>query len=147
MNPIMASILLALCVACVPVSKQSGVVSQEIASKDLELLLRNKEVSMIDVRSPNERLAGKISGAVELLYGPIQWTERRVSPEDIEAFLLKVRERFPNTSTRLVVFCNVGIRSQAAARVLIEHGYRGTMTVREGFLGNQFGEGVQVHLF
>ena len=143
-------IALASCVlsACAQVEERRDPGSpQEITSAEAKNFLRTKEAAVIDVRSHDERLVGEVPSAVEILFGPIHWTERPVSPEDVATFLRSMREKYPNQNTRLVIFCNIGVRSQAAGRVLAEDGYTAVMTVRDGFLGNRYGEGLQGQLF
>lgn len=148
MKRIIAFVLFVLCAACAHIAERPSPVSlQEITNQQAKNLLQRKEVRVIDVRSGNERLTGKVPGAVELLFGPIQWTERPVASEEINSFLREIREKFVEKDIGLIIFCNVGIRSQAARQVLIEDGYTNVMTVREGFLGNRFGEGLQAQLF
>lgn len=103
----------------------------------------NIDLRVIDVRSGNERLAGKVPGAIELVFGPVQWTERAVSDEDIVSFLSEIRKRFPEKETRMIVFCNIGVRSRAAGIILSRDGYTKVIAVKDGFLGNRFGPGLE----
>ena len=54
---------------------------------------------------------------------------------------------FPEKNTRMIVFCNVGIRSHAAGVVLVKDGYMKVMSVTDGFLGNRLGAGLEAHGF
>ena len=70
-----------------------------------------------------------------------------MSAEDVFLFLAQIRGRYPNSGTSLILFCNVGIRSSAAGHALTSAGYTNVMTVKDGFLGNRFGRGLQTELF
>lgn len=148
MERISAAVSVVFLTACVQLGEQpSSAPVREITSRQVNGLLQNKTVVLLDVRSADERLAGKVTGAVELLFGPSEWTKRPVTAADVRLFMIQLRNKFPETETRLIAFCNVGIRSRAAARALVENGYMYVMSVRDGFLGNRFGEGLQAQLF
>lgn len=142
---ILALFLALWCGACtsVPALDEAG---HEIGSEAVALLLDRPDTLVLDVRSPDEALAGDVPQAEKILFGPLRWTERPVSPEDVENFLGQVREKFPDKETALVVFCNLGIRSRAATAALLADGYRNAQAVKQGFLGNTFGPGLEYRL-
>ena len=132
-------------VACAQIPNEKTP-EREINSVSAIALMRQRDVYWLDVRSPDERLTGNMPEAMHIRFGPLRWTERPVSREDIAVFLADVGGKFPDKSAVLIVFCNVGIRSHAAVQALVQDGYGHVMSVRQGFLGNRFGEGLEAHL-
>lgn len=74
-------------------------------------------VVLVDVRSDDERALGMAEGAQGI-----------VSAE----FLETVAERFPDTSSALILVCQRGMRSQAAAEALLSRGYRNVASIDGG---------------
>lgn len=141
---LLALVVIIMCGACAQIPVREG--AQEIESEAAALLLDQAGTFVLDVRSPDEALAGEVPQAEKILFGPLRWTERSVAPEDIENFLSQVRKRFPDKKTALIVFCNIGIRSRAATAALATDGYQNAQAVKQGFLGNRFGRGLEYQL-
>jgi len=76
------------------------------------------DINLLDVREESEYAAGHIPGAVHLSKGVIE--------RDIEM-------KFPDTTTRLYLYCGGGFRSALAARNLQEMGYEDVISVDGGF--------------
>ena len=104
-----------------------------------------KGISVIDVRSPNERQVGAFPGATHIIYGPERWNGI-VEPHHAKEFISKVRSAFPDKATPIILFCNAGVRSLGATSALLNDGYANVSSVRDGFMGNEFGEGIGFHV-
>jgi rhodanese-related sulfurtransferase len=85
----------------------------------------------LDVRTPAEFDAGHPAGARNV---PVVFLQpgRPATPND--RFLAVVERHFPR-STRLLVGCQAGGRSQRAAEILAQAGYTDVVNVRGGFGG------------
>ncbi len=82
---------------------------QSVSAKQAhELLQREGNVTLLDVRTPEEFAEGHIEGATLL---PLQVLESNL------AVLANVKEK------KIIVYCRSGSRSVAASRILAENGF------------------------
>lgn len=94
-------------------------VEQNISSRDARTLLeKNKDVYLLDVRSPQEYSQGKLAGSVLI---PISEIERRLG---------EVPKSRP-----VLVYCAVGSRSRHAAALLSRKGYKEVYNMADGIVG------------
>lgn len=100
---------------------------------------------MVDVRGPTERRNDGIPKQQHhwIPFGTDRW-RGGASQEEQESFLRQVSNIFgPATEApRLMIICSVGVRSEAAARVLAAAGYDAN-NLQDGWLGNDMGEGLR----
>jgi rhodanese-related sulfurtransferase len=82
------------------------------------LLEKNRNIYLLDVRTPEEFRQARLKGAVLI---PISEIERRLG-------------EIPRNKT-IVVYCAVGSRSNMVAGFLAEKGYREVYNVAEGIVG------------
>lgn len=81
------------------------------------LLHKNKKITLVDVRRPDEFSQGHIDGA-----------------------LLMPLDTLPSTYStlpkkgKLIVYCRSGHRSAQAVRFLIEHGYKNAVSMNGGYM-------------
>lgn len=151
MNSFMLAVVVALAfTACTHVPKTDVEhVRQLTSAQALELSQRGGLV-FLDVRSSGERLTGLVPSAKWILFGPpdaTAWLQRKATPEEITTFVIAVRKTYPSLTTPIGVFCNIGSRSQEAARVLVQAGYAHVSTVIDGYKGNRLGTGLESELF
>lgn len=73
---------------------------------------------LVDTREDNEWTAGHVAGAVHLSRGIIE--------RDIEA-------KYPDTSTKLVLYCGGGFRSALVAESLQKMGYKNAVSLDGGW--------------
>jgi rhodanese-related sulfurtransferase len=83
-----------------------------------KLMDRNRNVFLLDVRTPQERSQGYIAGSVLI---PIDQVEKRIS---------EIPRKKP-----VVVYCAVGSRSRAVAQALSAKGYPEVYNMRDGIAG------------
>ncbi len=82
------------------------------------LLEKNRNIYLLDVRTPEEFRQARLKGAVLI---PISEIERRLG-------------EIPRNRT-IVVYCAVGSRSNMVAGFLVEKGYSEVYNVAEGIVG------------
>ena len=93
--------------------------ARDISSREAKALLeRNKNVFLLDVRTPQEFQQASLKGAVLIPIGEI---ERR---------LKEVPKSRP-----VLVYCAVGSRSRSAADFLARQGYAEVYTMSDGIVG------------
>jgi len=76
-----------------------------------EMIQKDREVAILDVRTPGEYAQGHIKGARLV---PVQRLERALAEGELNTFRGK----------KVVVYCRSGMRSAAASRALADHGFR-----------------------
>lgn len=92
---------------------------KDISAREAKALLdRNKNIYLLDVRTPQEYSQGRIAGSVLI---PIGESERRV-------------REVPKNKT-IVVYCAVGSRSRSVAGFLALQGYREVYNMTDGIVG------------
>jgi rhodanese-related sulfurtransferase len=82
----------------------------------------------LDVRSDEEFEAGRPVGAINV-------------PAEALHFVARVEARLPVRSQTIVVACEKGVRSFAAAHALLEAGYADVVEFRAGYAGRRDGFG------
>ena len=109
-----------------PVAAESGIMTAPQAQKAAQ----NKEILLVDVRSPEE------------------WKETGIAPSahpisiHQEGFLVKLNKLMGGDKTRKVAFiCATGSRSGAVQKELLKRGYTNVISVAEGMLGGRNGKG------
>jgi rhodanese-related sulfurtransferase len=84
----------------------------------------------LDVRTPAEIAAGKVPGSVNM-----PWVSRGPNGQQQNPnFLSQVKAAFPDSSKKLIVACQTGKRSEAAAKLLAPH-YPNMVESKEGYVG------------
>ena len=100
---------------------------------------------MVDVRGPTERRRDGIPKHQHhwIPFGADRWLGG-ASLEEQENFLRRASDTLgPATEApRLIIICSVGVRSEAAARVLAAAGYDAN-NLQDGWIGNDMGEGLR----
>lgn len=92
---------------------------KEISARDAKALLdANKNIYLLDVRTPQEYSQGRLTGSVLI---PIGEFERRV-------------REVPKNKT-IVVYCAVGSRSKPVAGFLARQGYKDVYNMSDGIVG------------
>lgn len=80
------------------------------------LMTSGRRVTIIDVRQPNEFLAGHIDGAMLMPYQTLGSSYSRLPKE-----------------ADLVVYCGDGVRSAKVVSFLLAHGYRHVVSLNGGY--------------
>jgi len=102
----------------VAIATQSWAAGKNISAREAKVLLDgNKKIFLMDVRTPEEFSRGRLPGAVLI---PIGELERRIA-------------EVPGNRT-IVVYCTVGSRSNTAAKLLAQKGYRNVYNITYGLL-------------
>lgn len=92
---------------------------KNISARDAKALLdANKNIYLLDVRTPQEYSQGKLAGSVLI---PIGEFERRI-------------REVPKNRT-IVVYCAVGSRSKPVANFLSQQGYKDVYNMSDGIVG------------
>lgn len=92
---------------------------RDITARDAKSLLdKNKNIYLLDVRTPQEYSQGKLAGSVLI---PIGEFERRIG---------EVPKNRP-----IVVYCAVGSRSKPVANFLSQQGYKEVYNMTDGIVG------------
>jgi rhodanese-related sulfurtransferase len=92
---------------------------KSISARDAKALLdSNKNVYLLDVRTPEEYSQGRLAGSVLI---PIGEFERRIG-------------EVPKNRT-IVVYCAAGPRSKSAASLLAQRGYKDVYNMTDGIVG------------
>src|SRR5919201_5023750 len=95
-------------------------VRETTVDKVKTMLDRGDKVNLIDVREESEYAKDHLPGAVHLGKGVIE--------RDVE-------QRYPDTSTELVLYCGGGFRSALAADALQKMGYTNVVSMDGGWRG------------
>jgi rhodanese-related sulfurtransferase len=100
---------------------------------------------LVDVRGPTERRNDGIPKRQHhwIPFGADRW-RGGASLEEEENFLRRASDKLgPVTEApRLIIICSVGVRSEAAARVLAAAGYDAN-NLQDGWIGNDMGAGLR----
>jgi len=114
----MKRIVLAVLVVCMTWSLALAA-AQGISSREAKNLLeKNKNIFLLDVRTPQENSQSRLPGSVLI---PINEFERRIS-------------EVPRNKT-ILVYCAVGARSKSVAEYLSKNGYKDVYTMTDGLVG------------
>jgi rhodanese-related sulfurtransferase len=93
--------------------------AQEISSREAKVLLeKNKNIFLLDVRTPQENSQARLPGTVLI---PISEIERRIN-------------EVPRNKT-ILVYCAVGSRSKPVAEFLAKNGYKEVYNMSDGLVG------------
>ncbi len=103
----------------VTLATQVWAAEKDISSRDAKSLLdKNRNIYLLDVRTPQEYSQGKLAGSVLI---PISELERRIN-------------EVPKNKT-ILVYCAVGARSKPAANFLAKQGYKEVYNMTDGLVG------------
>jgi len=92
---------------------------KNIMSREVKALLdSNKNIYLLDVRTPQEYSQGRLAGSVLI---PVGEFERRIG-------------EVPKNKT-IIVYCAVGARSKPVASFLSQQGYRDVYHMTDGIVG------------
>lgn len=97
---------------------------QSLSVDEFAKSIGGKRVVLVDVRTPGEVAQGMIPGAVNVV-----WNAKDPSQFMADMAKLKVGKRHT-----LAVYCRSGNRSKAAARLLVENGYK-VVELQSGITG------------
>lgn len=98
---------------------QAWAAEKDITSREAKAMLeRNKNIYLLDVRTPQEYSQGKLAGSVLI---PIGEFERRIG-------------EVPKNKT-IIVYCAVGSRSKPVANFLAQRGYKDVYHMADGIVG------------
>lgn len=93
--------------------------AQDISSREAKALLeKNRNVFLLDVRTPQENSQARLPGTVLI---PINEFERRI-------------KEVPRNRT-ILVYCAVGSRSKPVAEYLSRNGYKDVYNMTDGIVG------------
>jgi len=107
--------VLLVCMAC----SLAFAAAQDISSREAKNLLeKNKNIFLLDVRTPQENSQARLPGTVLI---PINEIERRI-------------KEVPRNKT-ILVYCAVGARSKPAAEFLSKNGYKDVYNMTDGLVG------------
>jgi len=92
---------------------------KNISARDAKALLdSNKNIFLLDVRTPQEYSQGRLAGSVLIPIGEFEQRMREV----------------PKNKT-IVVYCAVGARSKPVANFLSQQGYKDVYNMTDGIVG------------
>jgi len=101
------------------VSSLALAAAQDISSREAKALLeKNRNVFLLDVRTPQENSQARLPGTVLI---PINEFERRI-------------KEVPRNRT-ILVYCAVGSRSKPVAEYLSRNGYKDVYHMTDGIVG------------
>ncbi len=107
-NIIFAIVIIILIIAVVVVMSLSGTSNSVIQlpnSTEISEIIKNKNITIIDVRTAEEYKTGHVEGAINIPYDEI---EKKVNYDKEQA---------------IAVYCRTGVRSSEAAKTLEKMGY------------------------
>lgn len=113
----MIRILLVLLITATMVTQALAAEKNISAREAKALMASNRNILLLDVRTPQEFSQGRLPGAVLL---PIGDLERRIG-------------EVPRNKS-IVVYCTVGSRSKSAAKLLVQKGYTDVYNISFGLL-------------
>lgn len=114
----MKKLILALIMVCI-VWSQAMAGARDISSKEAKALLeKNRNVFLLDVRTPQENSQARLPGTVLI---PINEFERRIN-------------EVPKNRA-ILVYCAVGARSKPVAEFLSRSGYKDVYNMTDGIVG------------
>jgi rhodanese-related sulfurtransferase len=114
----MKKLVLAVLMVCLAWSLALAA-AQEISSREAKVLLeKNKNIFLLDVRTPQENSQARLPGTVLI---PISEIERRIN-------------EVPRNKT-ILVYCAVGSRSKPVAEFLAKNGYKEVYNMSDGLVG------------
>jgi rhodanese-related sulfurtransferase len=115
MKKMFLAVIVVVCMTC----SLALAAAQDISSREAKTLLeKNKNVFLLDVRTPQENSQAKLPGTVLI---PISEFERRIN-------------EVPKNKT-ILVYCAVGSRSKSVAEFLSKNGYKNVYNMTDGIVG------------
>jgi rhodanese-related sulfurtransferase len=115
---ILKKMLMAVIMVCVTWSLALAA-AQNISSREAKTLMeKNKNILLLDVRTPQENSQARLPGSVLI---PIGEFERRIG-------------EVPKNKT-ILVYCAVGSRSKPVAEYLSKNGYKDVYNMTDGIVG------------
>ncbi|HXE97029.1 MAG TPA: rhodanese-like domain-containing protein [Dongiaceae bacterium] len=114
MKRVMLVLMLMLALATHVWGAEKNIMSREVKA----LLDSNKNIYLLDVRTPQEYSQGRLAGSVLI---PVGEFERRIG-------------EVPKNKT-IIVYCAVGARSKPVASFLSQQGYRDVYHMTDGIVG------------
>ncbi|MFZ2026692.1 MAG: rhodanese-like domain-containing protein [Microgenomates group bacterium] len=93
--------------------------AKQITADDVHTAIGNAEVTIIDVRTPEEVIKGAIKGSVSI---PL---------DELES---KIEEQIPDKNRTIYLYCLSGSRSEVAADMLTNRGYSQAFSMSNGLL-------------
>ena len=106
-------------IAMLTIAMQVSAAEQNITSREAKTVMeKNRNVYLLDVRTPREYSQGRLPGSVLI---PIGELERRIA---------EVPKNRP-----VLVYCTVGARSSSAAALLTRRGYSEVYNMYDGISG------------
>lgn len=114
----MKKLVLAVLMVCLAWSLALAA-ARDISSREAKVLLeKNKNIFLLDVRTPQENSQARLPGTVLI---PISELERRIN-------------EVPRNKT-ILVYCAVGSRSKPVAEFLAKNGYKEVYNMSDGLVG------------
>ncbi|MBK8014305.1 MAG: oxidative damage protection protein [Deltaproteobacteria bacterium] len=114
---------------------------KRVSPVEAKKLVDEDAYTLVDVRSMAEYAAEHAAGALNIPY--LHKTPQGMVPN--KDFATVIRARFPDTSSKLVVTCQMGGRSLRAVAELTNLGYDAIVDLRGGFGGERDERGVLVN--
>ena len=103
----------------VAIATQVRAAEQNISARDVKSLMeKNKNIYLLDVRTPQEYSQGRLAGSVLIPLGEFERRIREVPKNKI-----------------IIVYCAVGSRSKPAANFLSQQGYKDVYNMTDGIVG------------
>lgn len=93
--------------------------AKQITADDVHTAIGNAEVTIIDVRTPEEVVKGTIKGSISI---PL---------DELES---KIEEQVPDKNRTIYLYCLSGSRSEVAADMLTNLGYSQAFSMSNGLL-------------
>ena len=114
MNKVVLMLLMVVALVTQVCAAEQNILSREAKS----LLDANKNIYLLDVRTPQEYSQGKLAGSVLIPLGEFERRIREVPKNKI-----------------IIVYCAVGSRSKPAANFLSQNGYKNVYNMTDGIVG------------
>ena len=96
---------------------RSSTQNKDISYKELKLLMKNKDIVLIDVRSGQEYEEGHLDGAINI---PIYKIEK------------EIEKNVKSKETTIILYCSSGSRSKQAKEILEKLGYLEVYNLKDG---------------
>ena len=93
---------------------------RELTVGEAEVILKNENPLLLDVRTRGEFQRGHLAGAVLI---PVQELQRRI--KELDAY----------KSSEILLYCATGNRSTVASKILIDSGFTRILNMRRGIVG------------
>lgn len=92
-------------------------IGNDISYKELQMLMKKQNISLIDVRSGQEYEEGHLAGAINIpVYNLMQ----------------EIGEKIKDKNNTIIVYCSSGSRSKKAKEILEKLGYKEVFNLKEG---------------